>query len=297
MDTVKISCPGKIILMGEHAVVYGKPAIVAAVDKRMEVVWQKKNGNLEISAQSEIPIGVGMGFSAAKAVISAASLVSMIQFIDTKHIDKKLINEIAYEQEKINHGNPSGVDNTIATYGGILWFQKKDGQPVFKRLKIKNLPEFVLINTGKPKETTKEMVKNVKWQMANGKTKTQILNIFNQIEKATKDFLKALEIDPSSLPSASWRRSDLIKNCIRNCEMYLEELGVVGEFAKRIIREIEKIGGAAKISGAGGLTGGSGILLGYHQNPEKIFEIGQKFNLPTFKVKLGEEGVKIEWRK
>jgi len=280
--------------MGEHAVVYGKPAIVAAVNRRMTVVLKKKNGDLEISAKSEIPVGVGLGSSAALAVVQAAALVA-IQATTVDRIETKLplINEVAYEIEKINHGHPSGVDNTVCTYGGILWFQRKDGRAVFKRLAIKDLPEFILINTGKPKETTGEMVEYVKTQMSNVKTKSKILKLFEEIERQTKIFLQVLPRSPlRALPLAE--QSDLIKNCLKNCELCLEDLGVVGEKAKRVIREIERIGGAAKISGAGGTTGGSGILLGYHQDPEKITNLAKKLKLETIRVKLGGEGLAVK---
>ncbi|MBI4999256.1 hypothetical protein HZB97_00610 [Candidatus Gottesmanbacteria bacterium] len=281
-----ISAPGKIILMGEHAVVYGKPAIVAAVDKRMTVNLVGKNGKWEITAKSDIPIGCGLGSSAALAVIQATALVA-IQATTVGRIDTKLplINEVAYEIEKINHGHPSGVDNTICTYGGILWFKRKgDGPPIFKRLQLKNLPELVLINTGKAKETTREMVENVKCQMLNGKTKWEILKLFDQIEKQTNNFLKALRQN----------NSQLLKSSFRICERNLEKLGVVGELAKNIVRKIEKRGGVAKISGAGGLTGGSGMLLCYHPNPQQIIDLAKKLRLESFRVKLGEEGLRID---
>lgn len=285
-----ISAPGKIILMGEHAVVYGKPAIVAAINKRMTVKLVRKNGpptgGLEISANSEIPYGVGMGFSAAQAVLSAASLFLLYQKINKlNNKTKKLINEIAYEQEKINHGNPSGVDNTVITYGGLLWFKRRvNGPPILKRLKIKNLPPFILINTGCSRETTRQMVENVKCQASNIKTKRQVLGVLSEIEEQTKKFLKALKK----------KDEKLLKNSIKICQRNLEKLGVVSEFGKRIIREIEKIGGAAKITGAGGKTFGSGMLLCYHKNPKKIVELGKKLKLETIKVKLGGEGVTIK---
>ena len=256
---MKISCPGRIILMGEHGVVYGKPAIVAAVDRRMTVIFNEKNQTSEI--KSDIPIGCGMGSSAALAVIRAAMHVST----------RKKINEMAYEQEKINHGYPSGVDNTVCTYGGILWYQKIKDKPVFKKLKISHLPEFVLINTGKPVESTKEMIGIVKREEKKEK-------IFDEIEKVTKLFLDG----------------HLIKKCLQKCERCLEELGVVGKTAKKIVREIEDLGGGAKISGAGGVKKGSGILLCYHEEPQKILDLAKKLKLEAFKVELGGEGVRIE---
>lgn len=301
--TIKISCPGKIILMGEHAVVYGKPAIVAAIDRRMTAIIKQKmesrEGRLEVTPSSltdweaeinlfsEIPIGVGMGSSAAFSVIQAA-ISYAVQATTVARIASKpnlmIINETAYQLEKIHHGHPSGVDNTICTYGGLLWFQRKNNRSVFKKLVIKNLPEFVLVNTGKPKETTKEMVENVKTKMKNEKRQRKIKNLFNKIEKQTKNFLKALRK----------KDEELLKDSIKNCQHNLEELGVAGKLAKNVVREIERIGGAAKISGAGGLTGGSGLLFCYHQETEKILNLANKLNLEAFKVRMGEEGVRFE---
>jgi len=283
---IEISCPGKIILMGEHAVVYGKPAIVAAVDKRIKIILKKRDGNFTILAKSEIPYGVGMGSSAALAVVYAATLLAISRkSFSLSRQNRKLINEIAYQQEKINHGNPSGVDNTIITYGGLLWFRrKKEGAPFFKRIKSISLPPFVLINTGRPHERTLKMVEHVRRQMLNSKTKAGAETTIAQIGKITQDFLRAMKTENETA----------IIGSIRRCERKLEGLGVVTEFGKRLIREIEKLGGAAKVSGAGGKTGkGCGMILAYHKNPLLIFNLAERYKLSAFKAKLGGEGVKI----
>jgi len=71
-------------------------------------------------------------------------------------------------------------------------------------------------------------------------------------------------------------------------------MGVVGKKAQSLIRSIEKLGGFAKISGAGGITEGSGMILCYLSNFEKIEEIAKKFGCNIHKVNLGVEGVRIE---
>ena len=316
---MRASTPGKIILAGEHAVVYGKPALVATVNRRLTVsIRERKDneikifsnesleqikeaikkfeemyvayrdrgiqptyvGGLEIRVKSEVPVKVGMGSSAAVAVAVVGGLLAFVKKLKKfSGKDKELINKIAYEVEKKAHGNPSGIDNTIVTFGGFLWYQKR--MP-FKRIKLKDLPKFILINTGNAEETTGEMVNKVnsKFQIPNSKFRF----IFNEIERQTKRFLLGLRA----------KNKEEIMRAVKGCENGLEKLGVVGEFAKKVIREIESVGGAAKICGAGGVKDRSGVLLCYHQSPEKIFALAKKFSLDAFGAKLGEEGVRIE---
>lgn len=279
-----ISAPGKVILMGEHAVVYDKPAIVAAVNRRMTATFDDKNQTCEMKIKSSIPIGVGMGSSAALSVILAAShgfLSRGRSKLSPKTLS--LINKTAYEYEKIYHGNASGVDTTVITHGGILWFRKiKDGKFAFKKLNIGGLRKFVLINTGKPKESTREMVEKVKIERQ--KDRKKIDSLFKAVEQQTRIFWHALET----------KNRQLTVDSIQNSESFLEDLSLVGPLAKKVVREIEEIGGAAKISGAGGLTGGSGMLLCYHQNPQQIIDLAKKLKLESFRVKLGEEGLRID---
>jgi len=314
-----VSAPGKIILAGEHAVVYGEPALVAAVDRRLTVRIEKRKDDkvkilssessdqikeaikkfkemhvvdsdrgiqhtcgFKISVESEIPVQVGMGSSAAVAVATLGALLAfskkLKKFSDQ---DIELINKIAYAVEKKVHSNPSGVDNTIISFGGFLSFQR---EKPFQRIKleIENLPRFVLVNTGQAEETTGEMVRSVnsKFEIRNLKLR----RIFDQIEGETRGLLMGLKD----------KNERKIMKSIRECEQSLEELGVVGEFAKKVIRGIEDLGGAAKICGAGGIKDRSGILLCYHQSPEKIFALAERLSLEAFKARLGEEGVRVE---
>jgi len=298
---LKISCPGKIILMGEHAVVYGRPAIVAAVNRRMTMNYESRiknkqsfsTNNEEVSTTkiiSRIPIGCGMGSSAALSVILAASHMVLSGMTELTSAILSKINQIAHENEKIYHTNPSGVDPTICTYGGILWYQKlKSGTKLFKKLEIKHLPKFILINTGKPEETTGEMVQMVSGKLKKEKNRTN--RIFDVIEEQTKLFLKAL-----TERMAKEKRVSLIKNCIQNCESCLEDLGIVGQKAKEIVREIEENGGVAKVSGGGGTKKGSGILLCFHENPEEIIKIAKKNRLDYYQVKLGVKGLTVNYQ-
>lgn len=305
---IKVSAPGKIILSGEHAVVYGYPAILAAVDRRLsleiteneelevipsqgvslvrnaikkaEETWQKKIGNgWKIKINSKIPLGSGMGSSAAFAVAISAAFGEILE----RQWNLEEINRLAYELEKEQHGNPSGGDNTVSTYGGFLWFRKEaEGLKTFCPLKVQDFPQLFFINTGKPRETTKGMIDRVKNTYSNYPAKTE--KIFLGIEKISRNFLKLLLRE----------KTGEIGDLLRENEELLEKLGVVSFSAKTIIRKIEKIGGAAKISGAGGHKEASGILLVYHPESKTILDFSKKQKLEIFKVKLGEEGVRIE---
>ncbi|MBI5614580.1 hypothetical protein HY947_06655 [Candidatus Gottesmanbacteria bacterium] len=309
---VKVSVPGKVNIMGEHAVVYGKPALLAAIDKRLTVtVLDRKDTSgspknpeyaehilslvqkdlgfstvppMEISIQSDIPSGYHLGSSAAVAVGVASAALYFL-----KHIWNPVrANQIAYESEKMKHGNPSGGDNTICTFGGLVWYRKE-----FEFLRsIFQLPfhidpslnNFFLIKTGKPKESTKEMIEIVRSKMKDERSKIESAFVLN--EEQTKRITVAIkESDEETLVDA-----------IKIGECTLETMGVVSDSAQKIIREIELAGGAAKILGGGGKKGPVGYLLAYHRDEKAIQAIGASYGYKVEQVKLGEEGVQLESR-
>ncbi len=309
IKTVIASAPGKIILSGEHAVVYEKPAILAALNRRLSVSLNPASATevvisenpelakfalnfglkalgepqekLKLEIFSTISVGCGMGSSAALAAAITAALFKYLN----RPFGKKKVNEIAHEIERKQHGNPSGGDNTVSFYGGFLWYRKEtEFLKIFKTLRFRSakLPRFVLINTGRPLETTGEMVADVRKLYDQNKSQTE--KILERTEKVTKKVLLAL---------MAFNQKQLIE-AIKENEKLLEELGVVSPLAEEIVKEIEKAGGAAKISGAGGKRKGSGILLSFHREKEILWEIAKKRNLDAFEVKLGKEGVKIE---
>lgn len=198
MRVGKGSAPGKVIIAGEHSVVYGYPAIAVALGIRCNVVSshgdpgillnsldlnkncrygiqdiaQLKRGepvhngfdsialaisetlkrldeeiNIEIEIQSEIPISAGLGSSAAVVVASIAAVLDLYQ----KTLSKEDISSIAFQSEKITHGKPSGIDNSIATYGGILRFQS--GR--IDQKELKHTIPLIIGNTKIPRDTKK----------------------------------------------------------------------------------------------------------------------------------------------
>ena len=90
---------------------------------------KEKFGSIEVNVSSELPTGCGLGSSAAFSVASSAALYTLFNAFDldsAKNFDAnslKIVNDLAYEMEKLNHGSPSGVDNTVSTYGGVLIYK------------------------------------------------------------------------------------------------------------------------------------------------------------------------------
>jgi mevalonate kinase len=88
------------------------------------------NGDITFLLRSSIPIGSGLGSSASISVCLATALLVLFEYIPRPQSENdptilKVINDWAFLGEKCIHGNPSGVDNTVATYGGGVLFRKE----------------------------------------------------------------------------------------------------------------------------------------------------------------------------
>jgi len=309
---VTVSAPGKIHLMGEHAVVYGKPALLAAIDKRLYVSVAQKGDQLkvvsdesadyiyhalsivqnhfklstlpgiEVRVTSSILPGYHLGSSAAVAV----AVIGACLYFLKKVWNPTLINQLAYEAEKKAHGNPSGGDNTTCTFGGFIWYRKE--LPFLKNIwqlpmKLSAMMDhFYLVDTGKPKETTGEMVAYVSEKL---KVKSEKLRkLFEENEEQTKRIAVALKDS---------NEKELTEG-IKAGEKTLEEIGVVSKKIIPIIRSIEKKGGAAKILGGGGKSSSVGYLLCYHHDKNAIEASCRPYRYKIEKITLGEEGVRLE---
>lgn len=296
---IKITVPGKIHLLGEWSVVWGKPAILATVDLRATIEISKSSSNIHplkeviepiikkelkikkipsynLTITSDIPIGAGLGSSAA---VSAACIAGLLSLLKIKW-DLELVNKLAYKAEQIFHGNPSGGDNSTVVYGGLVWFRKENPdfktiQPLPFTIPAKLAKNFVLINTGTPRETTRQMIE------ITGQAPQRFLDSQERLVRELLDVLK------------NGNEKELIR-IIGAGERNLESLGVVSSYVKTIIRKIENAGGAAKICGAGGKTKSTGVLLCYHPKEKIIEQIAISENLPYFSTKLGVEGLKNE---
>jgi mevalonate kinase len=183
---------GKLILMGEHFVVYKVPALVGAVSAYTdcEAVFTDKPGleviddrpavpDYKVTKKDEADVAIGLVLKhfgidteerglklhfggnlccASGIGASAAQVVAMARALSIaliKEMTEEEINAAGYEGEKGYHGTPSGIDNTAATFGGVLKFQRTDGDPIFEKKKISEPIRIVYASTGITSSTTK----------------------------------------------------------------------------------------------------------------------------------------------
>lgn len=310
-----VSAPGKVNIMGEHAVVYGKPSLLAAINRRLTVtiedastttfynipkeVQQIIDHALEVirkeykidsippfslSIESQIPFGYHLGSSAALAV----AVVGAVVYFSKKLWNPMEINRLAYEVEKKQHTNPSGGDNTAVTFGGFLWYRKElEFLKSLWQLPFRppaSVAHFFLIKTEKPQETTGEMVDMVHAHYA--MHTDQFERIFDENEKQTRRITAALKEGNEAV----------VMDAMKKGEKTLEDMGVVNENIALFIHTIEKQGGAAKILGGGGKAHGVGFLLCYHHDPKQVEFLCQPLGYSIESIILGEEGVRLDPR-
>ena len=153
--------------------------------KQLQTNIQKIDFNIKIDSQ--IPLGKGLGSSAAISTCFAASVMCLLQVCipGVKAVDnKQLINNIAFEYEKIYHANPSGVDNSISTFGGIILYNR---QAVGLRSLNWGFPYLKIgLVDSKVQKNTKKAVQHVKLVYDEGRGSKQGLIQRNSLKKQAK---------------------------------------------------------------------------------------------------------------
>ena len=278
---ISYSAPGKIILSGEHSVVYGKPALVTAVNLRLTVTINEgkpqikdkeiheavvkieeivlnylqkqtkvKKKSFNYYYKSDIPIGRGMGSSAAFCVATVAAL---LHFYTGREYEKQIVNSLAYQGEKYFHGMPSGVDVSASCFGGLIFYRKefeflKNISSLNFKIPKKIQDQLILIDSGRPVESTAQMVKHV-GKRYNDDPKF-IETVLNTIEKLTKRMVVSIVKEDT----------DLFQETVKENQSELENLGIVSKQTKKLLKDIEPYG-VGKVTGAGGQAEGSGLIL------------------------------------
>ncbi|MFB0560793.1 MAG: mevalonate kinase [Candidatus Lokiarchaeia archaeon] len=230
------------------------------------------NSGFNISIKSDIPPGAGLGSSAAVAVATAAAAGACLNL----KLSKSEISDIAFEAEKIVHGTPSGIDNTITTYGSAILYKKGE----IKQVKIKSRIPLVIGDTGLERSTA-EWVRKVR--LRRDRQKGIMTSVINSIGILVTESLKFLA--KNDLPALG-ELMDINQGL-------LEAIGVSTFELNKLISVARRNGAhGAKLTGAGG--GGCMIALSPEKKQKQIADAILKVKGKPIITNISPQGVKIE---
>ena len=292
---------GKVILLGEHAVVYGRTALAAALPgglravkilpraagcrvvipawsmdldekaecevgaalRRLKSLFPADAPGFEVHFKAAIPAGAGLGASAALS----AALVRVAAETAGAALDDSRVREYAHELEKVFHGEPSGLDDTVAVYGGQLLFRRDGWEGVTGPVDTSGYeaptpqslrpplyaPPLVIAHSGVPR-STRRMVEGLRLRREHDKIATE--RSFDRIESLVWDGISAMDHgDYDALGEAMYRNH--------------EELAALGLSLPRLDEMVDRARAAgaygAKLTGAGG----GGCVIAFAPGDEK----------------------------
>ncbi len=335
---MKVLAPGKLILSGEHAVVYGKPALAMAVNRyvtatasrqflpfisfdlsdlsyrdrlsltalrrlksRIKEKYQrfiqgdfkirdvlhkpvelaqfalsvffemlniKLTQGIKIHVSSDIPMGCGMGSSAATIL----GIVHALAY----HLDMTLTQDMFYrlglEAENMQHGFSSGLDLRVSLEGGCLYV----AEGTIQKRAIPTLPMY-LINTGSPESTTGECVEYA------AKTFKQS-SIGDDFASVTQAMDQALQQN----------NKIEMTHIIKKNHQLLDTIGIVPALVKQFITEVETNNGAAKVCGAGAVSGNrAGMVLVMTEDVSALASLCARYHYDIVPIAGESRGVHV----
>jgi mevalonate kinase len=335
---MKVLAPGKLILSGEHAVVYGQPALAMAVNRYATATVSREGlsqvlldladiahhsrlsvrglldlksrikkkyhrfirgeysirdvlhkpfelaqfalgafaeslnislpHGVRIHVQSDIPIGCGMGSS-------AATILSVIHAVSTYlqvTISADTLFQLALEAENMQHGRSSGLDLRVVQQGGCLYMHGA-------QLESRSVPllTMYLINTGTPSTTTGQCVETAAVHF-----KSQ--SLCDEFGAVTRHIDQALKL-------GQWQN---MQEGLQHNQHLLTAIGVVPDTVQQFVTQVEKAGGVAKVCGAGAIMGEkAGAVLVLMQEAAPLSEICSRFNYECMPIAGDARGVHV----
>ena len=306
------SAPAKIILFGEHFVVHGTKAILAAIDKRVTVTTiftenktikinselgtievpilsshedvktefkpfvllankiinseQNVNG-LEITIDSDIPIGVGLGSSSACCVAAAASISELFNKLSSEEI----LN-LSIEAEKKIFPNTSGADCTVCTYGGMIEYEQSSGT---RKIESTFQINLVIANSMIPHSTKNSVERVSKFKENDEERFSQLCDLENGL---IDEVITAMKNNDSTTLGLKMSEN----------QEYLEEIQISNDTLRNMINSLSEISLGSKITGAG--DGGCIIALVQDDNMDKVPALLGK-DKECFSAKIDTKGV------
>lgn len=293
---ITVSAPGKLMLLGEHAVVYGRPCIVAAVNERLSVTieeidegkiiidapqvkdtrfvdaaiktWGDGRG-LRISTKSTFSGKYGLGSSSAVTVATLKAL--------KPSVDNRTLFDAAYRIVFDIQGKGSGFDVAAAVYGGILYFVT--GGKIIEQMKIDSLP--LVVGYSGVKADTVTLIEQVVQKKKENPQKVE--RIFDAIAKLVEEA-------KANMLESDWERVGKLMDFNQE---YLRDLGVSSDKLEQLISAAKSAGAyGAKLSGAGG--GDCMICLVSEDKRKAVEKVIQEVGGEVVDITANAEGVRVE---
>jgi mevalonate kinase len=289
---------GKVILLGEHAVVYGHPALVAGIENGAEAsVTRATASSITVGAHTEttdkgtlgaalgallaaldappvranvhlhIPAGCGLGASAATGVAVARATLDLLEPIVTESLTRRhAILRAAQAWEKVFHGNPSGIDAAAATLGGCFAFDRRGGP---QAIAVASPLQLAVAIADAPASTKAMVDKVAELRAADPERIDSVFAIIAQLVKAS---MRAIE------EGSATRLGELMSQnhaCLQGLDVSTRALDNACDWA----RSAGALG--AKLTGSGG--GGCVIAL-CTESPQTVLDAWSRRGLACFPV-------------
>ncbi|MEB3806132.1 MAG: mevalonate kinase [Desulfurococcales archaeon] len=229
----------------------------------------------EVYVESRLPVGAGLGSSASLAAAYALAYTSFLG----DPLSREDLLRASYEAEKVAHGNPSGVDNTIAVYGGGLIYRRGSG---FEQVDIR-LPtgsRLLVLDTGVSRDTRRVV--------------EHVLRVADRTWPVSRLIYEAadgiIDLALEALESGDAVKLGLLMNLNQGL---LNSVGASSGVIERVVFRVRENGAlGAKLTGAG--WGGSVIALVWDSNVDCVVDSVRGHVRSVHDVEIGVEGARVE---
>lgn len=263
MKTMSFSAPGSIILSGEYGINFGKPALIAAIDKRVRVTFtpsEKKindeswineavqmsqnyltkhailhhHESFECVFESDLPKLETLGYQSALYTVVIAGLLS---WYSGQSFSQETISSLAYQLEKKLHKKSYGMRTTVSAFGGLLYFRKE----------FEFLRTLSLLNIKIPKiiEERLFIVKNQKGIISADEMEKAIGKRYNKDAQDTERLLQESEkITKRMVISFIKEDRNMFKDCLEKNQIVTKQLNILTAQTIKLIDDIQKMANA-----------------------------------------------------